>query len=217
MRRHLLTLMMVLTLLSIAHHQATTHVIAQEAERKSKPDATLNRKTKLLNRLKTLLEPLGVSVVEADLIDVSKVKDISELAIKWEAYPHAGGGVVTPEKVKDHPVGKEMKMIKKAKRHDCLAEQFAFKLTSEQLFIVGVNAESQLKWWTVMRDPRVVYEDSIGPNGELTGGIRYDPSPYIFISLPDTPTITELLILQPRRAGEAFALDLLTRLPLQPE
>lgn len=216
MKRHLLLLIGVLTSLTVIHLKNGLPAHAQDDDPGGKGGARVSRKTKLLNQLKTLLEPLGVSVTEAALIDVGKVKDTSELVIRWEAYPQAGRELVDPEKVKDRPVGKEMKVIKKAKRHDGLAERFAFSLTPEQLFIAGLGADSQLRWWTVTRDPRIVNAESFEPGGKITGGIQYDPNPHLFISLPDTPTITELLILQPRQVGEGFTLEILTRLPLLP-
>src|SRR2546423_1239944 len=49
--------------------------------------AALDRKGRLLDKLKTLLEPLGITVDESALIDPGKVNTVRDLIIKWEAYP----------------------------------------------------------------------------------------------------------------------------------
>lgn len=174
------------------------------------PKRVSSREAILLQRLRTLLEPVGISVDKSMLIDIKGVKESNELVIKWDAYPEESGDMVPADKVKNRPVGKGMRLEKVTKRKDSLEERFALNFTDEHLFIAAVDDQSRLVWWTVKYDPRIVRGHTLGPNGEMAGVLYYRTRTGIVISPPAAKEISEIRIFQPKWTGTQFILEQLS-------
>ena len=178
---------------------------------KKKP---VDRKAMLLSKLKALLEPVGITVNQSSLIDVTKVKMTDDLTIEWEAYPDSGESLISAEQAKDRPPAKNIRLVRREKRHNSLQQHYGFDITTDDLFIVGTDTKSRLKWWKVIVDPRIVRAEWPGSEGQLTGQLYYRPRATIFLSPPNSEGISEIRIFLPKWTGSEFVLEQLTTIPI---
>jgi hypothetical protein len=172
------------------------------------------REEALLAKLKALLEPVGVAVEKPALADLRKVKRSINLVIDWDAYPDATEKMLPAEKVENRPVNKAMRLDKSERREDSLQPRYGFDLSTDKLFIAAVNAKSQLVWWEVRTDPRIVRGHTLGPNGEMAGVLYYLARVKLFISAPDGHGITEIRIFQPQWNGAGHDLEPMATVPV---
>lgn len=178
-------------------------------DRKKSPD----RRVRVLAKLETLLEPLGVRVKESKLISAGDVGSRRKLKIKWEAYEGKAGELLPAEKVGDVAVGRTMTVIENKRLPGRAGQRYDFSLWGG-LFVAAVNDKTELIWWDVTSDARLVFGDTLGPDGKLTGGLSYDPQPTLFINVPDADEITAVWILMPKLVGQEHILELLAVVPL---
>lgn len=177
----------------------------------------VDREALLLDKLKAILEPLGIIVVESALVDAEKVRNTQSLTIHWDAYPDAAEKMLPAEKVKDRPAGRGMRLTKSQKRQyseSALQRRYGFELSTDKLFIAAVDAKSQLKWWELITDPRIVRGESVGPDGQFVGEVYYRTQPDILLSIPDEEGITEIRIFKPNWTGTNFMLEQLASVPV---
>lgn len=177
----------------------------------------VNREEALRAKLKALLEPLGITVEKDSLIDADKVRSVKFLTAEWEAYPGITEKMLPAEKLKDRPPAKTVRLVESKTRQFSetpMQRRYGFQLTTEELFIAAVDAKSQLKWWEVTTDPRIIRGEWPGPDGQLTGVLYYSTRPGIHITIPDVGEITEVRIFLPRWDGALHTLDQLATIPV---
>ena len=83
------------------------------------------------------------------------------------------------------------------------------ELSSDQIVVRAYDRAGTLLFTQLVRDPRVLRSESPGPSGELSGQVLQHPTPEFLVSLPDSPTASELRFYHPRRTASGFVLDLL--------
>ena|SRR2546423_2194133 len=176
--------------------------------------AALDRKGRLLDKLKTLLEPLGVTVNKSALIDGRAINSYRQLIIEWESYPGSTQALIKEaEAKKQRPAGNMI--VKEDKQHSGSLRQLnEIRFSEDQIFVIAVDANNQLRWWDLLDDPRILRAETEGPNREVMGGTYYRAKVEMFITPPDNGAITELRFFLPKWTGTEFILEPLSVVPL---
>jgi hypothetical protein len=182
------------------------HVSAAQASSQPVQRKKIKRGDELIEEIRTLLEPQGITVNQSVLVDARSVGSYSDITVNWEAYPGQGELFRPNDEQKQHP-SKKMEVGKKIKRKGSAVQPYTLELYDGDIFVAALGKNSQLKWWTVIGDPRILRADSLTPEGHIAGDIYYRPHPTIFLAIPDEPNITELRFLHVKLIGTAYQLE----------
>lgn len=91
----------------------------------------------------------------------------------------------------------EMAVVGKRVHDGRLRLQRSTEMTPEQVLVVAVDAASELRWWTLIIDPRILRSETLLDDNQLRGHVTYRPSVEFFVEIPDDPEITELRFYKP--------------------
>ncbi|HKZ01607.1 MAG TPA: hypothetical protein VJ180_05175 [Pyrinomonadaceae bacterium] len=164
-------------------------------------------------QLRTYLLPLGISVVESKLIHVHKVRSYRTVFIDWKSYRDAPD--LVDYNSTDFERINELTLINiTAVRQGTMQALGSVAMTGEEIFVAGVNAESELVWWTRIRDPRLVRAESADSEGRMQGRTYHRSRVEFYIDLPDNPTIKTLKLFLPQAVGSQLTLVEMYALPL---
>jgi hypothetical protein len=169
-----------------------------------------------LDKLKTLLEPVGITVDKSSLVD-GDIRNVRALILKWEAYPGETKEMLSAEEVKGRQIGKNVSLVEsKTQQHTqtWMTMRYVLDLTSDQLLVASVDAESRLKWWELLDDPRVIHGEWVEADGRMAGAYYYRTQPGMYITLPDVPEIREVRIFFVRWTNEQYFLEPLATIPV---
>jgi len=89
------------------------------------------------------------------------------------------------------------------------------QLSADQLVVQAFDARGALVDSQLIPDPRLVRAEAPGPSGELVGQVLQRPDPDFLITLPNSATLVELRLFQPRWTGTDFVLDLIGSIDLR--
>lgn len=163
------------------------------------------------DRLTVLLSAVGVSVKESVL--PGRVQTFQEMQIRWDASGAAPAqGVAVTEQ---EPFGRVLTVIERRKRTQTLQRQRSLELSTNQVLVVAVNEEQQLRWRSLIPDPRIIRAEFPDAQGALSGQVLYRSRAEFVVAFPDDPTITELRLYHPHWTGSEFTLEPLGVIPIQ--
>lgn len=208
----LTTLSIVLLTLSLA--------LAQSGQRESKSATTKlqeikSKKDKMVaSRLRALLDPLGVSVEETALLrgdEVSKSNTYREVRIRWEAYLNAPETVEADSE--SYAKGRGLIVAGRRKLKGTLPLPRSLELARDQILVAAVNGQGQLRWWSLVADPRVLRAESPDESGQLSGQVLHRSRPEFIVNIPDDAEIKALQFYQTRWTGSEFVLEPLASIP----
>lgn len=183
----------------------------------SSPASQKNRREILQEeRLKKLLTKVGVDVVEISAKN-NQPQAHREVKIRWtdstnvssnsQARPSINAG-----EQKSPPV---VSLVEDKKRSGTLPRQRSLELSETHLFIAAVDETNQLRWWSIISDPRVVRAEFPTSTGELRSE-NYSQSNFMLpVAFPDDPKITNLRFYKPIWTGSDFDLKLLAVVPVR--
>ena len=89
------------------------------------------------------------------------------------------------------------------------------QLSADQLVVQAFDARGALVDTQLIADPRLVRAETPGPSGELSGQVLQRADPDFLITLPNSATLVELRLFQPRWTGTEFVLDLIGSIDLR--
>ena len=89
------------------------------------------------------------------------------------------------------------------------------QLSADQLVVQAFDARGVFVDTQLIPDPRLVRAESTGPSGELVGQTLHRSDPDFLITLPNSATLVELRLFQPRWTGTEFVLDLIGSIDLR--
>ncbi|MGA9773284.1 MAG: hypothetical protein WBV94_29915 [Blastocatellia bacterium] len=160
------------------------------------------------DRLSTLLSAVGVSVEDSVL--PAEVQSFQEMRIRWDVADAISQDMVLSEQ---EPVNRVLTAIERKKRAQVLSRQRSLELSTNQLLVVAVNEKLQLRWWSLIPDPRIMRAETPDAGGTLSGQVLYRSKADFVIAFPDDETITELRIFHPHWTGSEFILEPLGAIP----
>ena len=167
-------------------------------------------------QLKKLLTKVGVDVVEVSAKN-NQPKAYREVKIRWTDSANATSNTpgipsISAGEQKLPPV---VSLIEDKKRSGTLPRHRSVELSPTHVFIAAVDATNQLRWWSIIPDPRVVRAEFPTSTGELRSE-NYSQSNFMLtVAFPDDPKITNLRFYKPRWTGSDFDLNLLAVVPVR--
>jgi hypothetical protein len=156
-------------------------------------------------QLKALLEPVGVRVTESKLINVYDVRKYRSLLIDWKSYKDAPDVVEYDSKKFAHI--KELKLTNSSTHDGTLQTLHIATISNDEIFVIGVNADSELLWWTRIPDPRVLRSERPDAQGNFQGKVWHRSKTEIRIDAPDNSDISELRFYLPVDTTTGLNLD----------
>lgn len=106
-------------------------------------------------------------------------------------------------------------LVEDKKRSGTLPRQRSLQLSPTHVFIAAVNQANQLRWWSIISDPRVVRAEFQSSTGELRSEDYYQSNFTVNVVFPDDPKITNLRFYKPIWTGSDFDLKLLAVVPVR--
>jgi hypothetical protein len=187
---------------TLAFSQATKERVSQDSSMPLK----LKRESEELSkqRLNQLMSAAGVRVEESPVI----IPDASYRMIRIRLG--ASTSAVTTE-AQPTPAAT---IIQDQKRNGTLPRQRSRELSPEQLLVVTVDEKSQLRWYALIPDPRILRAEAPGPDNVMTGQTLYLESADFVVNVPDDARARELRFYKPSWTGTEFTLNLISAVQL---
>jgi hypothetical protein len=155
-------------------------------------------------QLKKLMSKVGVDVVEVNA-KTNQPQAYREAKIRWNNSNETKPSISKTEQ-KQAPV---VSLVEDKKRSGTLPRHRSLQLSSNQVFIAAVGEANQLRWWSIISDPRIVRAEFQASTGELHGQDYYRSNFTLTVAFPDDPKITNLRFYKPIWTGSDFDLKLL--------
>lgn len=215
MKRTVLTLLyIVLLTLPLAFAQSGQRE-SRSADTSAKLQEAKSKKDKMVaSSLRTLLDPQGVSVEETALLrgdEVSQTNAYREVRLRWDAYLNA------PEMVEadteNYAKGRGLIITGRRKMKGTLPLPRSVELARDQILVAAINGQGQLRWWSLVADPRVLRAESPDERGQLSGQVLHRSRPEFIVNIPDDAEIKALHFYQTRWTGSEFVLEPLASIP----
>lgn len=163
-------------------------------------------------QLTNYLLPLGIAVVESKLIEVHRVRSYHTINIEWKSYRDA------PELVDLNSTSferiNELRIVGTVAEQGTMQALYSPAMTTEEIFVAAVNAQSELLYWKRIRDPRIVRAESSDANGRMQGRTYHRSTVEMHISIPDNPGITNVRLFLPQAVAGPITLVPLYDFPL---
>lgn len=174
------------------------------------------RETAQEERLKKLLTRVGVDAGEISARS-NQPQGLREVKIRWTDSTTAlstnqARPSISKTERKTAPV---VSLVEDKKRSGALPRQRSLQLSPTHVFIAAVNEANQLRWWSIISDPRVVRAEFQSSTGELHSEDYYQSNFTMNVVFPDDPKITNLRFYKPIWTGSDFDLKLLAVVPVR--
>ena len=179
---------------------------AEQADRKSALKATLRK-----------LLPDDVGVTDESVRDAAKpaaAEHYTMLRINWAADDPRAPERVGVEDARPHPGppldGRTLRVTGRKRMKGSLARPRGYSPHSDDLLMVAVGADGQVRYWYAFPDPRLTSEESLplpdGSGGKPRRTFHLARTTF-FVGVPDDPEIREVRFYHPRWTGSEHALD----------
>lgn len=167
-----------------------------------------DKESKIKNTLTSLLANLGVHV--GPTLPTLETQTFREIRVRWQSSGTPPGLANLEER---SPAG-ILAIVDSMKRSGPLPRQRSVELSTNQLLVIAVDQNSELRWWTLLLDPRLVRAEVPGATGETGSENYYVMKVDFMVAYPDDPAIRELRFYHPVWTGEEFHLQLLSVLSI---
>jgi hypothetical protein len=175
-----------------------------------------SRALSALSKTEELLSAAGVTVIGRDVQAGQEAYPLTrttlEVRIRWDAVP---ASEQTSPGAGQGNSSSAFIPLERRQIGEKYASHRSRELSSDHILVAGVDAQGQLRSWTVVPDPRVIRAETPGPMGELSGRVLHRSQPEFLVALPDDPDVTELRFYHPRWTGEEFVLEALGSAPIR--
>ena len=149
-----------------------------------------------------------------------QVSDINANAASISAYRQLNITLSTPDQLKTTPeeelrsTAASVSVRSSVVKQGSLPRHRSFELASDQILMMTVDAQSRLRWWSTIPDPRVLRAERPGPDGVLTGEVIFLKTVNFTLNIPDDSAAVELRLYHPRSTGQEFVPVLISSMPL---
>jgi hypothetical protein len=176
------------------------------------PRTESTRQLMIDDQLKILLAPVGVNVVEIG--PDAQSANHQELEVRWKTPDKSAASDSPGAEAQGQPAQTLSVMGLNAGRGS-LPRQRSLELSEEQVLVVAVGVENEMRWWTLMADPRLRRAETAGPNGEISGQTVILSETDFTVSYPADISITELRFYHPHWTGTRFTLESIGSTPVR--
>jgi hypothetical protein len=162
------------------------------------------------DKLADLLASVGVNVGKT--LPLSDFQTCKEIRVRWQssAVPQT-----STTSLEQRPSSGSMTLMASTKRGDPPPRERSVELSTSQILVIGLGENSELRWWRLLLDPRLVRSEAPGTTGEISGENYYLVKVDFVIAYPDDPGINELRFYHPLWTGKEFHLELLSTLSVK--
>lgn len=168
-----------------------------------------DRETRIRNTLADLLADVGVHVGKT--VPVSDAQSYQEILVRWQ---NSGASAQKGAARLEQPGPGVLTLVNSTRRLGTLPRERSLELSPNQVLVVAVDGNRELRWWRLLLDPRLVRSETPGVSGDISGESYYLIKVDFIIPYPDDPAIKELRFYQPLWSGKDFHLALFSTLPL---
>jgi hypothetical protein len=109
----------------------------------------------------------------------------------------------------------KMTLLSLESRDGFLPRERTLELSVNQILIIAVDGNSELRWWKLDIDPRLVRSEAVEANGQIRCENWYRPVTDFVVDCPDDPAIKELRFYHPTWTGKDFRLETLSTVQLR--
>jgi hypothetical protein len=194
-----------------AGHQtaATQKTPVVKSQREIVQEAQLN---KLLSRV-----GVGVDAGDGGRAANDQAQAYREVKIRWTAQAGAQADAATLSSVGDAKQGLTLSslILEEKTRPGTLPRHRSLELSQTQVLIAAVDENDQLRWWSIVPDPRIVRAETQTPGGELRRQDYYLEDLTLVVAFPEDRSIVNLRFYHPAWNGTAFDLQLLASTPVR--
>ncbi len=165
-----------------------------------------DRNQRLRTKLAVLLSAVDLTVgSDLPALNVSTYK---EVRVQWTAKTNSS------ELLKQElSTGGALMSVSSSSKPGALPRDRAMELSPDQLLVVALDENETVRWWRLMKDPRLVRAE-VGEHTDMHSEKFYLPKVDFTVECPDDPLLREVRFFQPVWNGEEFRLELLGVAPL---
>ena len=156
-------------------------------------------------QLRKLMSGVDVAVPENG-VQINQPQTYRELTLRWADSTKSATELRTEAQTQAPKVS----VVEDKKRSGTLPRQRSLELAPTLMFVAAVDATNKLRWWTIMRDPRVVRSETQTATGELRSQDYYLSNVTVVVAFPDDPEIATLRFYHPVWNGADFELKQLS-------
>src|SRR5215213_795421 len=167
--------------------------------------------TLLQQQLQKLMSRVGVDVPQVDG-RTDQPQTYRELKLRWGDSTKSSTELRRANS-EEQAQPQSASIVEDKKRSGTLPRHRSLELSSTDIFIAAVDATNQLRWWSIMPDPRLVRAETQTPTGELRGENYYVSNVTLVVAFPDDPEIANLRFYHPVWNGTDFDLKALAVVP----
>lgn len=164
-------------------------------------------------RLKTLFNKVGVSVGVVSDARNNQPQTYREVKTRWASI--VSSSETTSSVSADQERTHNISVIEDKKGLGTLPRRRSLELSPTQVVIAAVDKSNQLRWWSIVADPRIVRSESQTSTGDLLRKDYYLSNTTLVVAFPDDPQIVDLRFYHPLWTGSEFSLTLIAIAPVQ--
>ena len=170
-----------------------------------------DKETRIRNKLTELLSGAGVRVGKVPPIPNSDT--YKELRVRWQSSSTSTqtGSV----NLLQSPTSGVLAAVASTTKHGSLPRDRSFELSTNQILVIALDRNTELRWWRLLLDPRLVRSEAPVTSGETRGEEYYLTSVDFVIPYPGDPEIRELRLYRPLWTGKNFQLELISTLAVE--
>ena len=164
-----------------------------------------DRDEAIKSRLSILFAGEGLPLSQSS--SLQKSGDYREAKIHWQNAEDSSSGLVSAEQRRG-----ALRLEAHSVKRGGLQRQRSFELSSEQIVVIAVDANGEIRWWHTQTDPRLVRAEARGETGDILSRNLYLVSVDFSIDYPDDPSVQSLRFYSPIWTGREFHLQLIDSL-----
>jgi hypothetical protein len=170
-----------------------------------------DKETRIRNKLAELLSGAGVRV--GKVLPIRDSDAYKELRVRWQS---SGTSTQTNSvNLLQSPTSGVLTAVASTNKHGALPRDRSFELSTNQILVIGLDRNAELRWWRLLLDPRLVRSETPVKTGETLGEEYYLRDVDFVIPYPGDPEIRELRVYRPLWTGKNFQLELISTLAVE--
>ncbi len=156
----------------------------------------------------------GVNSIRDFVQQTATYKETQEIRLSWDAFPGMNSPITATEASRLQISPKFVAMSRQFLT-DSPAHQADGHMYSDTFLFVATGKSGRVRGLVIQRDPRLMFLDTAGRRGRLTGGMLYKPKAEFALRFPNSPDIKRVLVFQPRHNTTGYRLELLAAVDLK--
>jgi hypothetical protein len=164
------------------------------------------------NSVVSLLSRSGIKLGSS--LALADAQTHRELRIHWQSFGKAESP--SPALLNEQQLASGSGLTRKTStvRTGALPRERSFELSTDHIFVVGVDEHDAVRWWRLIADPRLVRAE-VGRTTEMQSQNYYLSNADLVVECPDDPVLKQLRLYRPLWNGQEFQLELIGAVALQ--